>query len=261
MKKLVVLLLALAMIFAFAACGAEEESAEVTFTVGFDAEFPPFGFINDEGDYDGFDLAMAEEVCNRLGWTFVAQPIAWDAKDAELESGNIDCIWNGFTMNGREDQYTWSEPYYDNSIVMVVRADSGITSLADLADKHVITQAGSSALSALEDNAELTATFAELLECADYNSAFLELSSGSVDAIAADVGVANYNMANKDGDFVILEEAVSAEQYGIGFLLGEEDLAAQVWETVQEIAEDGTMDEIAQNYVEYGLVVESLCVK
>ncbi len=279
MKKLLVLLLALAMIFAFAACGEEavdgdqvqdqqtEENGEagtdetVTFTLGFDAEFPPFGFIDENGEYDGFDLALAAEACNRLGWEFVAQPITWDAKDAELAAGNISCIWNGFTMSeDRIDEYTWSDPYYDNSIIMVVRADSGISSLADLEGKYVITQAGSSALTALEENTELTSTFAELLECADYNSAFMELSNGTVDAIAADVGVANYNMANKEGEFVILDEAVASEVYAVGFLKGNTEMAEQINTMLHEMAEDGTMEQIAQDYVDYGLVMEALCL-
>ena len=105
--------------------------------VGFDAEFPPFGFIAADGTYDGFDLAMAKELCARLGWEYEAVAIDWNSKDAELSSGTINCIWNGFTYTGRENDYTFSDPYVDNSIVMVVKAGSGITSLADLAGKSV----------------------------------------------------------------------------------------------------------------------------
>ena len=229
-----------------------------TFTVGFDAEFPPFGFIADDGSYDGFDLAAAKEICERKGWTFVAQPINWDFKDAELSSGSIDCIWNGFTIEGREDAYTWSPAYYDSSVVVVVRADSGIASLADLSGKSVITQAASSGLSALEGNPELTDTFGELLESADYNNAFMELGMGTVDAVVADVGVAEYNMQNKSGDYVILDEPVSVETYGIGFLLGNDELMNTVWDTVLSIAADGTLASIADKYVPYGLVKENV---
>ncbi|MCI5754470.1 MAG: transporter substrate-binding domain-containing protein [Clostridiales bacterium] len=270
--KALALLLALALCAGLCACGTTaptdpKEPAEPsepadakTFTVGFDAEFPPFGFIDENGGYDGFDLALAQEVCNRLGWTFVAQPIAWDAKDAELAAGNIDCIWNGFTYQGREDNYTWSDAYYDNSIVMVVRADSGIASLADLAGKNVIVQADSSALNALEnDETGLTESFAQLLECADYNSAFMELEMGTADAVAVDVGVAAYNMKDRT-DFVILDEPISSETYAVGFLKGNDELAAAVNEQLKAMAEDGTMSKIAENYVDYGLVTESLCM-
>ena len=229
-----------------------------TLIVGFDAEFPPFGFVADDGSYDGFDLAVAQEVCDRLGWTFVAQPINWDFKDAELSSGSIDCIWNGFTIEGREDAYTWSPAYYDSSVVVVVREGSGIASLADLAGKSVITQAASSGLAALEGNPELTSTFGELLESADYNNAFMELGMGTVDAVVADVGVAEYNMQNKSGSYVVLEEPVSVETYGIGFLLGNEELRDTVWNAVLTVAEDGTMASLADKYVPYGLVKENV---
>ncbi|MBQ3519515.1 MAG: transporter substrate-binding domain-containing protein [Clostridia bacterium] len=291
MKKFIAILMSLLMVLAFAACADDTtdptdaasngdvisngdaasagdvitdgnaDADEITFTVGFDAEFPPFGFIADDGSYDGFDLALAEEVCDRLGWTFVAQPIDWASKDAELANGTIDCIWNGFTKNGRENDYTWTDAYYDNSIVMVVKADSGIATLADLAGKNVITQAASSALDALnsEDNADLLASFGELIETADYNNAFMELGMGTADAIAVDYGVALYNLASQEeGTYIILEEAVSSEQYAIGFLLGNTELAETVWEQVEAIADDGTMAMIAAEYEEKGLVVDSL---
>lgn len=271
--KALALLLTLALCAGLCACGtpAPTEPSELanpsepaadakTFTVGFDAEFPPFGFIDENGNYDGFDLALAQEVCNRLGWEFVAQPIAWDAKDAELAAGNIDCIWNGFTYQGREDAYTWSDAYYDNSIVMVVRADSGISALADLAGKNVIVQADSSALNALEnDETGLTDSFGQLLECADYNSAFMELEMGSADAVAVDVGVAAYNMKDRT-DFVILDEPISSETYAVGFLKGNTELADAVNEQLKAMADDGTMSKIAENYVDYGLVTTSLCM-
>ena len=137
--------------------GAASSSADgtTTFTVGFDAEYPPYGYMDDEtGDYTGFDLELAEAVCEIYGWKLVKTPINWDAKDTELNSGAIDCIWNGFTMNGREDDYTWSDPYVDNSQVMVVSENSGINSLSDLAGKTVGVQAASAALDLLQSEEE-----------------------------------------------------------------------------------------------------------
>ncbi|MBO4330818.1 MAG: transporter substrate-binding domain-containing protein [Oscillospiraceae bacterium] len=265
MKKTIILILAFVMLLAcLGACSKKTDEpapdAPRTFTVGFDAEFPPFGFIAADGSYDGFDLAVAEEVCKRAGWTFVAQPIAWDSKDAELSSGNIDCIWNGFTYESREDDYAWTPAYYDSSIVMVVRADSGIASLADLENKVVITQAASSALTALQEDPVLTDSFAQLLESADYNSAFMELEMGTADAVAADIGVAKYNMVGKEDKFVIVDEPISVETYAIGFLLGNDALAAEVWKYVEEIAADGTMAAIADKYVDNGLVKENIII-
>lgn len=219
-------------------------------TVGFDQDFPPMGFKGDDGEYTGFDLELAKEVAARLGLEFVPQPIAWDAKDMELTSGTIDCIWNGFTMTGREDAYTWSEPYMDNSQVFVVAKDSGIQSLADLAGKVVEVQTDSSAEAALKEDADLSGTFGTLQTTPDYNTAFMDLEMGAVDAIAMDVIVAGYQMEQReDGDsYVILEETLASEQYGIGFKKGNEALRDKVQGVLEEMAADGTMAEISNKW-------------
>ena len=262
MKKLFCLLLALSMLFALAACGQQAAPAaeKQKLIVGFDAEFPPFGFIAADGSYDGFDLALAAKLCERLGWDFEAVAIDWNSKDAELSSGNINCIWNGFTYTGRENDYTWSDPYVDNSIVLVVKADSGISSMADLAGRTVMAQAGSSAVDAIADNADFAASLKEVVELADYNTGFMELKQGTVDAVAADLGVATYQIASNEGDYVILDEPISTEQYAVGFLKGNTELRDAVNKELLAMAADGTMMEIAQKYVDVGLVPESLCL-
>ena len=254
MKKYLALFLTMVMgASVLAGCGGSDSAK--TFTVGFDAEYPPYGYRTESGDYAGFDLDLAAEVCERNGWELVKQPIDWDAKDMELNSGAIDCIWNGFTMTGREDEYTFSKPYVDNSIVYVVRADSDIQTEADLAGKHVITQAGSSALSALQDEskADVVNSFASLDEIADYNTAFMNLEAGTNDAIAVDIGVAQYQLTTKADKFRMLEEPLSTEQYAIGFKKGNEELRDQVQATLDEMAEDGTLAEIAAKYKDYNL--------
>ena len=229
---------------------ADAAAAGGTFTVGFDQDFPPMGFVGDDGEYTGFDLELAQVVADRLGMEFVPQPIAWDAKDMELESGTIDCIWNGFTMTGREDGYTWSEPYMDNSQVFVVKKDSGIQTLADLAGKIVEVQTDSSAEAALKEDPDLTNTFSNLQITPDYNTAFMDLEMGAVDAIAMDVIVAGYQMEQRDNgdDFVILDETLASEEYGIGFKKGNEALRDQVQATLEEMAADGTMAEISEKW-------------
>lgn len=228
----------------------EEGEAGGKFTVGFDQDFPPMGFVGDDGEYTGFDLELAKEVAGRLGLEFVPQPIAWDAKDMELNAGTIDCIWNGFTMNGREDDYTWSEPYMDNSQVFVVAADSGIQTVADLAGKTVEVQVDSSAEAALKDDPELTSTFAALQTTPDYNTAFMDLEMGTVDAIAMDVIVAGYQIEQREASdkFVILEETLAAEEYGIGFKKGNEELRDQVQDALKEMAADGTLEKISNTW-------------
>lgn len=236
-----------------------DTAERTTFIVGFDAEYPPYGYKDDAGEYVGFDLDLAQEVCDRNGWELKKQPLDWTSKDMELNSGTVDCLWNGFTMTGRESEYTFSKPYVDNSIVFVVRADADIQEKADLAGKTVITQAGSSALAALtneednEENLALAASFATLEQTPDYNTAFMNLEAGSVDAIAVDIGVAQYHLTNGSDKFRKLDEPLSTEQYGIAFKLGNETLRDQVQTTLDEMVTDGTFDKIAANYADYSL--------
>ena len=224
------------------------EAAGGTLIVGFDQDFPPMGFVGDNGEYTGFDLDLAKEVASRLGLEYKAQPIAWDSKDMELESGNIDCIWNGFTITGREDDYIWTTPYMANKQVFVVANDSDIKSQADLAGKVVEVQADSSAEAALKENQDLANTFGQLLTTPDYNTAFMDLEQGAVDAVAMDVIVAGYQIKQRNADFKILDDSLSEEEYGIGFKKGNTELRDKVQGALEEMAADGTLAKISDEW-------------
>ena len=233
------------------AAGTETTGTGKTFTVGFDASFPPYGY-QENGEYVGFDLDLAQEVCDRNGWELVKTPIDWDAKNIELNGGSIDCIWNGFTMNGREEDYTWTPAYINNTQVFAVNKNSGITKAADLAGKNVLVQADSSALAALQDeeNTDIKAladSFGSLTQVPDYESALMELEAGSADAVAMDEGVALTKQAQND-NIVILDDVISQEQYGIAFKKGNDELRDPVWSTLLEMEKDGTVDKIAAKY-------------
>jgi polar amino acid transport system substrate-binding protein len=248
MKMLTAVALA-AMSVVIAGCGEKDDGTR-KFTVGFDADFPPYGF-KEGSEYKGFDLDLAREVCARRGWKFVANPINWDAKDMELNSGSIDCIWNGFTIQGREDAYTWTVPYVDNSQVVLVKAGSPIKTLADLKGKIVGVQTDTPVQKALSkdgDKKELGATFKELVVMPNYNQAVNELNMGGVDAVAMDVGVAKKKMADLPGKFEMLGEIVMTETYGIGFKKGNVSLKDEVEATLKEIFADGTGAKIAAKY-------------
>ena len=236
-------------------CGDKKGDERKTFTVGFDAEFPPYGYKDEEtGEYVGFDLSLAEEVCKRNGWELVKQPIDWDSKDMELKTGSIDCIWNGFTITGREDKYTWTTPYIDNSQVTIVLSDSGIEDMSELAGKIVAVQADSAALAAFEsddatdENKALAASFKELQQVPNYNIAFLNLESGAVNAICMDYGVAKYEIEARGSKFMMLDEPVSTEQYAVGFLKGNYELRDKVQSTLIQMLEDGKFAEIAKEW-------------
>lgn len=237
--------------FGTEAVGTETAGNGKTFTVGFDASFPPYGY-QENGEYVGFDLDLAQEVCDRNGWEIVKTPIDWDAKNIELNGGSIDCIWNGFTINGREDDYTWTPAYINNTQVFAVNKNSGIKKAADLAGKNVLVQADSSALAALQDeeNTDIKAladSFGSLTQVPDYESALMELEAGSADAVAMDEGVALTKQAQND-NIVILDDVISQEQYGIAFKKGNDELRDQVWSTLLEMEKDGTVDKIAAKY-------------
>ena len=274
-KRLLSAVMASAMVLSLAACGGAKtettaaettaekkeetttagttaavtaEAAGGTLIVGFDQDFPPMGFVGDNGEYTGFDLNLAKEVASRLGLEYKAQPIAWDSKDMELESGNIDCIWNGFTITGREDDYTWTTPYMANKQVFVVANDSDIKSQADLAGKVVEVQADSSAEAALKENQDLANTFGQLLTTPDYNTAFMDLEQGAVDAVAMDVIVAGYQIKQRNADFKILDDSLSEEEYGIGFKKGNTELRDKVQGALEEMAADGTLAKISDEW-------------
>lgn len=274
-KRLLSAVMASAMVLSLAACGGAKtettaaettaekkeetttagttaaetaEAAGGTLIVGFDQDFPPMGFVGDNGEYTGFDLDLAKEVASRLGLEYKAQPIAWDSKDMELESGNIDCIWNGFTITGREDDYTWTTPYMANKQVFVVANDSDIKSQADLAGKVVEVQADSSAEAALKENQDLANTFGQLLTTPDYNTAFMDLEQGAVDAVAMDVIVAGYQIKQRNADFKILDDSLAEEEYGVGFKKGNTESRDKVQGALEEMAADGTLAKISDEW-------------
>ncbi|MBQ0060038.1 MAG: transporter substrate-binding domain-containing protein [Lachnospiraceae bacterium] len=236
-----------------------EEAAELKsavedgiFTVGFDAEYPPYGYMDDNGEYTGFDLELAQAVCDLEGWELEKKPINWDAKDAELNAYAIDCIWNGFTMNGREDDYTFSVPYVNNSQVIVVSSESGIKTLADLEGKVVGVQQASAALDVLTDEEsdmkELGDSLGEIKQFSDYNTAFTELQAGALDGLAIDIGVAKYQLNSRGEGFEMLEEALNAEEYAVGFRLGDTEMADIINADLAKLMEDGTIMKLAEKY-------------
>lgn len=251
---------------AASASASSASSGAFTLVVGFDSEFPPYGYVGDDGQFTGVDLDLAKEVCDRNGWGFTAEPIDWDAKDALLNAGTINCIWNGFTIEGREGKYAFSDPYMRNAQVLVVKAGSDVKTLADLADKHVMTQADSAGLDVLTDEegdyAAIAKTFAggapETL--GDYNNIFMQLESGAVDAVVCDLSVAARQMAAKPDAFQQVEE-LNAETFGVGFKLGDEATAATVTETLKAMYADGTVAKILEKYADQAVSIDNWLLK
>ena len=248
MKKIICLTLTLVMMAALFAPGAF--AAEKTFIMGIDPEYPPFSYLGDDGEYTGFDVEVCKAVCDYLGWDLEIFGVNWDEKLVQLDSMECDCVWSGMTIldSMKEAGYVISEPYYDSTQVLVVKADSGFKSSKDLAGKIVAVQLGTSGESLLNgDLADLAATFDNVLTCDSFLKCFTELQGGAVDAVFVDMPVAASYVAQHEG-LTIIDEDLGAEQYGIAFRADDAKLCEQVEGAVQALVENGTYAEIAAKY-------------
>lgn len=268
MKKLIALMLAMVMALSLVACGKPAENdnsandnntntdgdatATRTFVMGVDAEYPPFSYLGEDGQYTGFDVEVCKAVCDLLGWDLQVFGVNWDQKLVQLDAKECDCVWSGMTIldSMREAGYVISAPYYDNTQVIMVKEGSDIKSSADLAGKAVAVQLGTSGEALLADGgdlADLAATFADLTTCDSFLKCFTELGGGAVDAVIVDKPVAvSYAESNKG--FTVLDEGLGAEQYGIAFRAGDEELCATVEDAVAQLVANGTYAEIAAKY-------------
>ncbi len=252
-KALAAVALACALVLpAFAAGDASLEKVlgKGELVLGLDTSFPPMGFIDpDTGAVVGFDIDLAEEVCSRLKIKLVCQPIDWAAKEMELNSGNIDCIWNGMTITPeRLESMNISLPYLRNEQVLVVRADAGVTGLKDLAGKSLGLQAGSSANDALDAAAEFKASLGQVIPFDENLTALMDLNQGGLDAVLVDIIVANYYTTVNDYPFIVLDESLAPEEYGIGFRKADDALRAKVDELLLAMNEDGTLKTISEKW-------------
>lgn len=216
------------------------------FVLGLDDAFPPMGFRNENNEIVGYDIDLAKEVAKRMGVELVLQPIDWNAKEQELNTGKIDCIWNGFTITPeREAAMTFTKPYLKNAQVVVVRKDSTFKTLADLAGKTVALQAGSSAADALEGAVDFKASLKKVVEFKDNLTALMDLEIKGVDAVIMDLMVANDNINRSGKAYTILTESLSPENYGVGFRKADLALMNKVQATLEAMAADGTIAPIA----------------
>ncbi len=220
-----------------------------TLVLGLDDSFPPMGYRDENNNIVGFDIDLATEVCKRLGVELKVQPIDWTAKENELNTKKIDCIWNGMSIDEeRKQNMTLSIPYLDNSMAFVVKSDSGIKTLEDMAGKKLALQSGSTAATALDEAADFKATLGEVVGLKDNITALMDLEMGGVDVVLMDDVVANYYIATNNKPFEVLEETLSTEEYAVGFRKGDEALANAVNEALQEMAKDGKLNEISQKW-------------
>lgn len=254
MKKLFTVALILMMLV----CGfahAEDNSVQAildkgTFILGLDDSFPPMGFRDENNDIVGFDIDVAKAVAAKLGVAFVAQPIAWDAKEMELNSGNIDCIWNGMSITPeREESMAMTWPYLNNQMVFYVKADSGIDTLEALAGKTVAVQNGSYAEELLNgDYADLAATMDSVIGYDEYLTALMDLQQGGCDAVLVDLVVGEYKVTGMGATDLKAAVALTDDNYGIGFRKEDVALRDKVQEILIEMKNDGSLAEICKKW-------------
>lgn len=249
MKKIVKLLLASGiLVSSFFGC---KKAYEGKFVLGLDASFPPMGFTEADGTITGYDIDLAKEVSKRLNLEFVAKPINWEAKELELSSGSIDCIWNGFTMTEeRLEKMAFTSAYLNNDQILVVRNDGTINSLKDAEGKVIGCQSGSSAEEAIESNKEFASSLKSVKKYEDNLTALNDLEVGGIDAVVMDSVVADYTIKIGKRNLTVVEESLSKEAYGIGFRNDENgiELRDKVQKVLLEMAEDGTVAKISENW-------------
>ena len=215
--------------------------------LGLDASFPPMGFTDESNEIVGFDIDVAQEVCNRLGIELVKQPINWDTKEEDLKVGKIDCIWNGMSINpARAEVMNLSEPYMKNEMIFVVPGNSDVKTMDDLKGKTVGVQTGSSAQEILEASDLYSSITVTPLE--DNITLLNQMELGFSDAVFLDSVVANYLITTNSKDYVILPGNLEAEEYAIGFRKEDQALRDKVQETLSAMKADGKLGEISTNW-------------
>lgn len=256
MKKLFAVIFAMMLTLTSFACAESADTSvekiieKGTFILGLDDSFPPMGYRDEDNNIVGFDIDVAAAVAQRLGVEFIAQPVVWEAKELELSSGNIDCIWNGMSITPeREESMAMTFPYLNNKMIFYTRADAGIATLDDLKGKTVAMQNGSYAQELLEgEYADLAATFADVLGFDDYLTALMDLQNGGCDAVLMDLVVGDYKINGMGATDVTAAVALADDNYGIGFRKEDAALRDKVQEILIEMKKDGTLAEISTKW-------------
>ncbi len=258
MKKIVIGLLTVALAATMlAGCGSKKEESKKDeslskiqekkeLVLGLDASFPPMGFTDKDQNIIGFDIDVAKEVAKRMDIKLKLQPVNWDSKEQELDTGNIDCIWNGLTYSDeRAEKMLCSTPYMENHQVLVLPADSKIKSLADVKKQSVGVQKGSTAADAVDKTDELKD--ADIVLMADNVQILNDLGNGLQAAVMDEV-VAKYYTAKDEGKYKVLAADLATEDYVIGFRKGDKALCKEVENQLKEMAKDGSLAKISKKW-------------
>ena len=254
-KQLVVISTVVCMGLGLTGCGAKATSGTLdkdTLVVGLDDTFAPMGFRDENGEITGFDIDLAKAMGEKLGKKIEFQSIDWNMKETELNGGNIDFIWNGYSISDeRKKQVDFSVPYLKNRQIIITLADSDINTKADLEGKVVAAQTGSTAVDAIEAEPEVMATFKDgkPVTYESNNDVLMDLEAGRVDAAVADEIIIRYYISKKGEEkYKILEEDFGEEEYGVGMRKGDTAMVEAFNKAYKELKEDGTVAEISTKW-------------
>lgn len=229
--------------------------------IGLDDTFVPMGFKDENGELVGFDVELAKVVCEKLGKEYKFQAIDWSMKETELNSGNIDLIWNGYSISDeRKEKVDFSKPYLDNKQIIVTLADSSINKKADLEGKKVGAQNQSTAVDAVKaDESNIIEKFdgGDLVTFENNNDALMDLEAGRLDAIVVDEILARYYIEARGSEkYKILDENFGDEQYGVGIRKGDTEFVDAFNKALDEVVADGTAGEISKKWFGEDIVVK-----
>lgn len=248
-KKLGMVLVVISMVVVgLVGCGKSEASSDDDeVVIGYDNTYFPMGFLDDNGDTVGFDVDLAKKTFDKLGMKVKFQSIDWSMKETELNSGNIDAIWNGYSLTEeRKQKVAYTDAYMQNSQLIVTLKDSDIKTKADLAGKVVGSQQGSAGEEALnKDTKTLNSLDGAPVLFSTFDNAFRDLEAGRIDALVGDETLVKYYISQKGKDkYNILDENFGTEDYVVAFRKDDTELRDKVNSTINELKKDGSFDEI-----------------
>ena len=230
---------------------AGELDTSKTYVLGMDDTFAPMGFRDEKGELVGFDVELAQAAAKEMGIKVECQPIDWTVKETELDSGNVDFLWNGYSITPeREKKVLFSDPYMDNRQIIVTLKDSPVNSKADLAGKRVTVQGESSALEAVTKDEAFVNSLAEPpVEYATNTECFKDIEAKRCDAIVVDEVLARYYMKqNGEDNYKVLEDNFGEEKFAVGMRKDDVALQEALNKALAKLKEDGTYDEIYKKY-------------